>query len=79
MPSVSVSLDKVSSTSASTGPDHRALLATDQRAAYCPGNAADNSPSPPAVVVSTPLGKSFADESSEQQHHPYDDRYDAFI
>jgi hypothetical protein len=79
MPSVSVTLNQVSGSRASTGSDDRALLAADNRAAHCSGNAADNRASPPAVVMSTPLGQTFADEGSEQQNQPHDDRHDASI
>jgi hypothetical protein len=64
MPSVSVSLDKISSPGSGSGSDHRALLATDQCAAHGPGNAADNGSSSSAMV-SASLGEALADEDSK--------------
>jgi hypothetical protein len=81
MPSVSVSLDKITCSGSGSGSDDRASFSTDQRAAYRSGNAADNRAFGSTVMVSsvTPLGKTHAAKNCEQQCHAQDRGYYAFF
>jgi hypothetical protein len=67
MPSVSVSLNQVASSSASASAYDCALLAAYQRAPYGPCNAADDCPFGSTMMVPpSSLGQAVADKGSEQ-------------
>jgi hypothetical protein len=81
MPSVSVSLDKITCSGSGSGSNHRASFPTDQCAADSSGNAANNRAFSSTVVMPsiTPLGKAHAAKNSEQQCHAQDCGYYAFF
>jgi hypothetical protein len=81
MPSVSVSLDKITCSGSGSGSYDRAFFPADQRAADRSGNAAHNRSLSSTMVMSsiTTLCKANAAENSEQQCHAQDCGYHAFF
>jgi hypothetical protein len=81
MPSVSVSLDKITRSGSGSGSDDRAFFPTNQRTADSSCNAAYNRAFSSTVMMSpvTPLGRAYAAKNSEQQCHAQDGGYYAFF